>query len=208
MNVTGLLPDGVQAADQIDSHMEELYKCVDDISKSTPGDCDWAFDMYNLPPLPTSDGCRGSGGGDDGGEGDEGGIRGDEKGQPDGTGGVGLGDGVGGASDEARVGAWGGASSESPRVAGAAPTPPAGPHLRVETGNFIACAMPTNSSMSVMVGKVLDVRAGEEGNKMLLRWRILTCHGECQRPTIEIWQRGVDGGVYPRWRNACTFNFN
>ena len=76
-----------------------------------------------------------------------------------------MGDGVRGAGDEARVGVWEGASSESPRVAGAAPTPPAGPQLRVETGKFIACAMPTNNSMSVMVGKVLEVRAEKRGKR-------------------------------------------
>ena len=60
-----------------------------------------------------------------------------------------MGDGVRGAGDEARVGVWEGASSESPRVAGAAPTPPAGLQLRVETGTFIACKIVTNRNIEV-----------------------------------------------------------
>lgn len=45
---------------------------------------------------------------------------------------------------------------------------PANPQLSVKIGEFVACVMPTNNPISVTVGKVLAVRAGEEGTDILL----------------------------------------
>ena len=86
-----------------------------------------------------------------------------------GGGGEGIGLGQGGGSGSSS------ASTQGDNIAGASGVkrsrvPRTVPGLRVEVGEFVVYTMPPGNTMSVTVGKVLEMQDGVDGKEVLLHW--------------------------------------
>ena len=144
--------------------MLELEAEAVELETDTAEPCDWDVGLYNLGPSGEG---QPPGGGDSGGEGEgeppegEGGL------SREGNGGVPPEGGVGGASGgEDYVGAGDGADGDGgdPSSGSGFDTPGSGVEWQV--GWFVAFPLPATSRCSLLVGKIMGVVRGEEGESL------------------------------------------
>ena len=148
--------------------MLELEAEAVELETDTAKPCDWDVGLYNLGPSGEG---QPPGGGDSGGGGEseppegEGGLSGE------GNGGVPPEGGMGGASGgEDYVGAGDGADGDGgdPSSGSGFDTPESGVEWQV--GWFVAFPLPATSRCSLLVGKIMEVVRGEEGDELKVHW--------------------------------------
>lgn len=148
--------------------VQEALASVEELSESSPKAFDWDTSTIYYPEPGSEEGGEGDGGVEGGGmpegggecgsssngmrEG-EGGGGSDSNGMPEGGGGRG-GDGSGAKADEA-----GGVLSRR-----------SGRELDWAPGLFAVFAMDATNPVSVLLGKIVEVKQGAEGNEALLEW--------------------------------------
>ena len=148
--------------------MLELEAEAVELETDTAKPCDWDVGLYNLGPSGEG---QPPGGGDSGGGGEseppegEGGLSGE------GNGGVPPEGGMGGASGgEDYVGAGDGADGDGgdPSSGSGFDTPESG--VQWQVGWFVAFPLPATSRCSLVVGKIMGVVRGEEGDELKVHW--------------------------------------
>ena len=159
--------------------MLELEAEAVELETDTAKPCDWDVGLYNLGPSgegqPPGGGDIGEGqppgGGDSGGGGESEPPEGEGGPSGEGNGGVPPEGGMGGASGgEDYVGAGDGADGDGgdPSSGSGFDTPESGVEWQV--GWFVAFPLPATSRCSLLVGKIMGIIRGEEGDELKVLW--------------------------------------
>ena len=148
--------------------MLELEAEAVELETDTAKPCDWDVGLYNLGPSGEG---QPPGGGDSGGGGESEPPEGEGGPSGEGNGGVPPEGGMGGASGgEDYVGAGDGADGDGgdPSSGSGFDTPESGVEWQV--GWFVAFPLPATSRCSLLVGKIMGIIRGEEGDELKVLW--------------------------------------
>ena len=148
--------------------MLELEAEAVELETDTAKPCDWDVGLYNLGPSGEG---QPPGGGDSGGGGESEPPEGEGGPSEEGNGGVPPEGGMGGASGgEDYVGAGDGADGDGgdPSSGSGFDTPESGVEWQV--GWFVAFPLPATSRCSLLVGKIMGIIRGEEGDELKVHW--------------------------------------